>query len=325
MEQSISSDQSRFIIDASFDDFDAFTDAARAWKLDFMQLDRGGFDGKLRQCGMGGAQIGRAMFNRKLEQNGESPEGMLTFVIPVNRDLNLNWRRQDVGGNDLLIFSDAREMTSFSDDSFDLVTFSLEESLLEKSAELWGEARVMKLIGSREVVGLKPQACDELRAACLTYLERVAASPDEFTRGCLDKSLIDGLSSKLVQAISVSFSDGEAILEPRKRAKALRWAQDAITAYAHVPITVSQLCSITGASERTLQYAFQEKYGLTPKAYIQAYRLNRVRKVLRISTAVSHRVVDVANDWGFWHMGQFAKDYRRLFGELPSETLRGRV
>ena len=27
--------------------------------------------------------------------------------------------------------------------------------------------------------------------------------------------------------------------------------------------------------------------------------------------------------WGFWHMSRFARDYRLLFGELPSETLRG--
>lgn len=103
----------------------------------------------------------------------------------------------------------------------------------------------------------------------------------------------------------------------------MKLAHDAIVEHAQVPITVKQLCSITGASERTLQYAFQEKYGLTPKTYIQAYRLNQVRKVLRASSVLSRRVVDVANDWGFWHMGQFAKDYQRLFGELPSATLRG--
>lgn len=34
------------------------------------------------------------------------------------------------------------------------------------------------------------------------------------------------------------------------------------------------------------------------------------------------RVTDIANDWGFWHMGQFAADYRELFGELPSQTLK---
>ncbi len=26
--------------------------------------------------------------------------------------------------------------------------------------------------------------------------------------------------------------------------------------------------------------------------------------------------------FGFWHMGQFAKDYRHYFGELPSVTLK---
>jgi AraC-like DNA-binding protein len=33
-------------------------------------------------------------------------------------------------------------------------------------------------------------------------------------------------------------------------------------------------------------------------------------------------VQDVAAHWGFWHLGQFAQDYKRLFGELPSTTLR---
>jgi len=35
-------------------------------------------------------------------------------------------------------------------------------------------------------------------------------------------------------------------------------------------------------------------------------------------------IADLANEWGFWHMGQFAKDYQRQFGELPRDTLRGR-
>ena len=28
----------------------------------------------------------------------------------------------------------------------------------------------------------------------------------------------------------------------------------------------------------------------------------------------------VANEWGFWHMGKFAADYKKLFGFLPSQT-----
>jgi AraC family ethanolamine operon transcriptional activator len=50
-------------------------------------------------------------------------------------------------------------------------------------------------------------------------------------------------------------------------------------------------------------------------------RLNGVRRELRHGTA-ELRIGDVAARWGFWHQSQFAADYRTLFGELPSQTLR---
>ncbi len=73
-------------------------------------------------------------------------------------------------------------------------------------------------------------------------------------------------------------------------------------------------------SWRTLDYAFREVFGVTPKQYLQATRLDCVRKELcRNGPAV--KITEVAAEWSFWHMGKFAADYRRQFGELPSETL----
>jgi AraC family ethanolamine operon transcriptional activator len=34
-------------------------------------------------------------------------------------------------------------------------------------------------------------------------------------------------------------------------------------------------------------------------------------------------VREIAQRWGFWHTGEFAAAYRRLFGELPSQRLNG--
>lgn len=79
---------------------------------------------------------------------------------------------------------------------------------------------------------------------------------------------------------------------------------------------------MTGVSELTLQNLFMWKYGITPMAYLKRARLNDVRKVLRSATPEKLKVSDVANQKSFWHMGQFAADYRMLFGELPSDTLR---
>ena len=35
-------------------------------------------------------------------------------------------------------------------------------------------------------------------------------------------------------------------------------------------------------------------------------------------------ISDAANAWGYWHLGQFAADFRNMFGELPSKTLTSR-
>lgn len=85
-------------------------------------------------------------------------------------------------------------------------------------------------------------------------------------------------------------------------------------------IRMADLCSHAGTSERTLQYAFKRHFQSTPKAYLNARRLHGVRKEL-ITTPLRN-VRDVAGEWGFWHMGQFAADYKNLFHELPSETLK---
>jgi AraC family ethanolamine operon transcriptional activator len=107
----------------------------------------------------------------------------------------------------------------------------------------------------------------------------------------------------------------------RKRNRALGRAKAYLREHVEEPVTVRDLCRVSEVSERTLRYAFLEQFGVSPKSYLMALRLNRIRRQLSHADPSSTRVVDVANHWGFWHMGQFAADYRKLFGELPSETL----
>jgi len=86
-------------------------------------------------------------------------------------------------------------------------------------------------------------------------------------------------------------------------------------------VLVLDLCREARVSLRTLEYAFLDHYGIGPKTYLVTRRLHGARRALCKSDP-RVGITDVANSWGFWHMGQFAVDYRRQFGELPSETLR---
>jgi len=60
--------------------------------------------------------------------------------------------------------------------------------------------------------------------------------------------------------------------------------------------------------------------GLSPMDYLKRLRLNGVRRDLEHGGKHT-RIIDVATDWGFWHMGHFTTDYRAMFRETPSKTL----
>jgi AraC-like DNA-binding protein len=81
------------------------------------------------------------------------------------------------------------------------------------------------------------------------------------------------------------------------------------------------MCETVGASWATSGRAFAEEFGVTPNSYVQSKRLAAVRQQL-IRSEPGTLIADVANHWGFWHMGRLAADYSRQFGELPCETLR---
>ena len=78
----------------TFGDFDAFASAVRDWRLEFIQLDRGPFHADLRQVGGGVFQLGQASFGSRLHQEGETPPGLRSFVVPGDPSFRILWRNE---------------------------------------------------------------------------------------------------------------------------------------------------------------------------------------------------------------------------------------
>jgi AraC-like DNA-binding protein len=98
-------------------------------------------------------------------------------------------------------------------------------------------------------------------------------------------------------------------------------AEDLIRAHPERSITVGHLTDVSGVSARTLFEGFRRFRDTTPMALLRAVRLERTRAELGAPHSTEN-VAAVAFKWGFVHLGRFAKDYRKRFGELPSDTLR---
>jgi AraC-like DNA-binding protein len=104
----------------------------------------------------------------------------------------------------------------------------------------------------------------------------------------------------------------------------VKQAIDLMRAHPETVWTTAEVARATGVSARALQKAFAKAGELPPMAYLRQCRLHRVRAELTdaAQTRSAAAVTAVAGRWGFVHLGRFAQQYRQLFGEAPSETLR---
>jgi transcriptional regulator GlxA family with amidase domain len=87
------------------------------------------------------------------------------------------------------------------------------------------------------------------------------------------------------------------------------------------PPSITRLALQSGLSKRTLHRVVRREFGLSPMALSRRMRLSEVQAELR-SPGPSTTVTGAAFRWGFTHLGRFAGEYAREFGERPSETLR---
>ena len=90
---------------------------------------------------------------------------------------------------------------------------------------------------------------------------------------------------------------------------------------AGAPITVSDVADHLGISLRSLQAGFRQWRETTPTAFLRRARLQLVRDEL-LRSGKEANVTTVALRHGFSHLGRFSAQYRSVFGEDPSVTLR---
>lgn len=195
---------------------------------------------------------------------------------------------------------------------------------------------------------------ERLREVVVALTRReLDSTPENCRTTRLDDGVRDALGEILHRAVEVARADGAAFDAPEARralsqsllstvARALDHlprrppdrertllshsrivgtAEECMRVRLGEPLYVADLCLATGASERTLRSAFGNVYGMGPNRLLKLRRINQVRRELEHGG--EHTLVsEVAQRHGFWDLGRFAGDYKRVVGESPSQTLR---
>jgi len=108
-----------------------------------------------------------------------------------------------------------------------------------------------------------------------------------------------------------------------KRLAAVKTCESYMHEHRSEPVTLLDLCAVAGMRSRSLINAFEAVTGFSPMDYLRRLRLSGAHHALQLADKKRTKIIDVATDWGFWHMGHFTHYYREMFGETPSKTLLG--
>ena len=308
------------LVDRHFQDFEEAAEMARGWDVEFHQLQAGRSPTDLLQFGSPDFLVSRFSMSRAYDQRGSTPPNMLTFAILDEDIRDTTTPEGAITPDGIWCFPASREFAAASRAEFRGCTLSPSESLLDEVAELHELSDARSAMGSGKVVRCRRADIDGIRHR----LGRIYSEMRSGGIGPRHPRQVQELEYDLAQRILEALAGPSDFVHPKitgRRQLILRRALDYLEANPNSPVTVSELARMAGAGVRTLEYVFKDYFGVPPKAYLNTQRLVGARRELLHSDAVSTRVQDAANNWGFWHLGQFSKDYQRFFGELPSRTL----
>lgn len=159
-------------------------------------------------------------------------------------------------------------------------------------------------------------------AQTLGLIAQESVDPDSAFRQGLTTRLLE--QSLLLSLLAAQLPSDERLSDLPVSAY-MRRALAAIEHDDGKDIGITDLAAAAGVSVRTLQYGFQEQFGVGPITYLKQYRMRQVHAALQTACPGSCTIGDIAARWGFHHGSAFARAYRKMFGRLPSETLAGRL
>jgi len=293
---------------------------AIAWDIDFRQLDAGKLNARVVLMAGRRNSAMRVEFDRKFHQRGAPPPGILVFGFPDNESGPLRWNGSETAPGALLNFNHGR-LDGVNRGYFGGYTLAFTEELLNEVASIHNiELDISSCLDSIAFWNPGDGEHEYLRQV-LRQLERVAVGKAESGRRELAEAFNFDIAASVVRILGRDHSRAPRASAPFRYAALKRALRLIDEPGQPSPPSVAQMCKIVGASWATLDRAFAEEFGVSPKAYIRSRRLGAVRREL-LKSEPGALIADIASHSDFWHMGRFAADYRRQFGELPSETLR---
>jgi AraC family ethanolamine operon transcriptional activator len=292
------------------------------WQIDSTQLGPAKLESAVSLVQSANLGVCHFQFNSRFDQRLHAQPGYYSFGLPDPDAAAATVQGKAASPGGIIVFPHDHEAYGASHAGFNGYGIHIRVAYLEAMAEAVFKMPLRLLIPTPGIYGLTEVQLHHLRWE-LQKWQRMAITADPMAASVLAEHTEETLAVAVLNGLSHSIKTEET--QHLKSDRAIRLVLDYVNSAPSEEITAVELCTLADCSQRWLEQSFKMRFGVTPKAYVKYLRLARLRRDLQqVPHGESQTVIDLASTYGFWHMGQLAADYRKVYGELPSDTLKRR-
>lgn len=303
-----------------FADIDEQAAALQGWNQDYLQLSAGAFSGAVQRLQLDGVGLFVEDLRQAVHQTGHVRPDVVAIGVPLVLQGDARFCGQAGDASAMHVFSGHGGFEFRSPQRHVMMGIEVDLPLFESHVIDPATGGGATFASRARLHDGDPAALLALRQFLLSLFASMVHAPDWLEADLRRLQARDELLDHIAAAIAPAHGQGADRREPAPAAHTAlaERARQLVHHRLDDPPTVGELCAQLGVSRRTLQSCFQATWNMGPLCWLKTLRLNAVRR--RLKTA--HSVTEAATQFAFWHFGHFATEYRAMFGETPSQTLR---
>ena len=287
------------------------------WQLRMNQISPGKLQATFSVVQLLGILLTRERWSHRVAAAGVTPVGYAAFGAPCS-GCSFTWRDCQMGGEHMAYSPNSLDTGFVTMDQDDHWVMLIPVTLLD---DFLGEELAADLLQDKCHIQCDPRLIGQL--SCLVTDTIALLEPNGACQ--VDHQVLVALKNQLLVATTRVLLNntgaGRHEEQATRRFLAYQRARHAIEATASYS-SMEKLAKEVGVSRRTLEVAFRESAGISPQRFVSYVRLNRLHRDLLRASSNGLSVTEAEMKLGFSEFGRTAGYYKKLFDELPSETLK---
>ena len=293
---------------------EAMQEYANQWNLEWYLLKSGVFKSSIIGFHTQRIQFGFVTYSLPVEIHGNYPKDSILIILVKSAIDSAVYGNMKLNSDEILIVNAADKVDFLSSDAFSIITLCVDKKLFFEN---------FPSDYSKELAEILEQKKFKLQNGGGNYclfdkiVSIIESLQDEKRTNSIDFKLFEERTLKEI----FSFIDFEFSFKEYKKFN-ITHVRAYLKNNLENEVDIEKIAQRFQISKRQLFSAFKEFYSLTPKKYIHIMRLHKIHNRLQSSHEEQINVSDIAFRYGFRHMSYFTREYKELFNELPSQTLK---